>query len=70
MGHIEKLEYVVTEDTNWAQCYIDTSVDEYILYMETILNVSHSISDLGLLWDMSGNESIRDERSSLTSACF
>lgn len=31
MGHIEKLKFVVPEDANWAQCYIDTSVDEYIL---------------------------------------
>jgi len=44
MGHIEKLEFVVPEDANWAQCYIDTSVDEY---METILKVSYSILGLG-----------------------
>lgn len=64
MGHFEKLEFVVTEDTNWVQRYIDTSVDEYILDMETVLNVSYSISDLGLLWDMYGHKSIRAKRSS------
>lgn len=69
MGHIEKIEFVVTVDTNWVQCYIDTSVDEYILDMETILNVPYSISDLGLLWDMYSHKNIKAKRSSLTSAC-
>ncbi len=69
MGHIEKLEFVVTADTNWVQCYIDTSVDEYILDMETIMKVPYSVSDVRLLWDMYNHKSIKAKRSSLTSAC-